>query len=199
MIFPEDGRGKWILIILFLVFAAPIVTSWWMYNYTDFGRDGGAYSHGELVRPPRQLPDLGLFVQSGGPDGSKLHGKWSLIYFHSGECLERCRRKLYTLRQLWLAMGDESHRVQRIMALTGVPGSLPGAGYPGQLFLPLGEQKHADFIRAFREVINESPLNSDQLFLVDPLGNLMMRYTPDTEPTGIIKDLNRVLRYSRIG
>ena len=198
---PRRRSPVWILGLMLLVFVAPIVLSWWMYNYTQLGRDGGAYSHGELVRPPRQLPDMPLEDPLAPARSQRLHGKWSLVYLARGTCDDRCEQRFYMMRQIRLAMGRDAERLQRVLLLfeparNAVPGWPP---YRGQLVAQV-EHGQADALAAiFTMTDADRPLDAGRLYIIDPLGNLMMSYPPGTDPTGIIKDLERLFKYSGIG
>ena len=199
-----QARQRKILILLFAVFALPPLLSWVLFNYTDLGRgqDGGA--HGALIVPPRPLPDWVLVNPAeDGATGSRLHGKWTLVYLLNGKCRETCLQNLYRMRQLRLATGKYAQRVQRaVLVVNNDPGTLTQEqllDYPGQ-FVAYPEAMDRDSLQAlFRLAADDRPFGQERLYLVDPLGNLMMSFAAATPPGGIIKDLKRLLKYSRIG
>ena len=192
------------LLLLFAVFALPPLLSWFLYNYTAIGKTPGTGQHGTLIIPPRPVPDWHLvnpLDETGA--GARLHGKWSLVYLLNEKCLEACRRNLYKMRQLRLATGKYARRLQRIVLVANNDRDALGkeqlSDYPGQLLL-FPEAADSDGLKAlFRLSPDDRPFGRDRLYLVDPLGNLMMSYAAGTEPDGIIKDLKRLLKYSRIG
>jgi len=198
-----NSRQGRVLILLGIVFVSPFALSWWMYYHTGLGRDGGAYSHGELILPPRPLPDMPLSDLDGVQGKHRLHGKWSLLYLFQGECGQECVNNLYAMRQLWLATGDDSHRVQRILVrFPSRHGPYPSAWhdeYRGQMVAVANAEAGRDLLKAVTLPGFDRPLSARALYLVDPLGNLLMYYPAGTEPAGIIKDLMRLLKYSRIG
>ena len=195
--------AKAIVIILCALFALPPLLSWYLFNYTDLGRAGsGGSEHGVLVVPPRPLPDWAL-VDPAAENGAEagLHGKWTLLYLLDRACGERCVQNLYKMRQLRLATGKHAPRVQRVVLVAhGAHDALSRAqvqDYPGQLLLfpaPADELQPL-----FARTPADAPFGQDRLYLVDPQGNLMMSYDGSTEPRGIIKDLTRLLKYSRGG
>jgi hypothetical protein len=187
-------NGRLVLIALVLIFAAPPLVSWLLFTYTDIGRGGG---HGDLLQPSRPLPDAALVDGAGGT--ARLHGRWSLIYLAAGGCGNDCTAALYRMRQVRLATGRNSERLQRVIVFAGATPPLAeiAADWPGQLFAdPAAGPGSFD---AFRVAPDEDPLAAGRLYLVDPRGNLMMSYARDADPEGIIKDLRRLLRYSRSG
>ncbi len=195
------ARKPAILIILFAVFALPPFLSWYAFNFTDLGKQRDTGGHGMLIAPPRPLPDWTL-VDRGGAT-TRLHGKWTLVYPLSGKCGEVCLQNLYKMRQLRLATGKNAGRVQRAMLVVGRDRNVltqeQWRDFPGQLLL-FPENIDDDALTSlFEHSAGDRPFAADRLYLVDPLGNLMMSYAGNAEPSGIIKDLGRLLKYSRIG
>lgn len=205
---PEKPKGfdqRWILAILFILFALPAALSWFLFNYTDFARGGkGAASHGELIIPPRLLPDVELQDPAGlSREPARLYGKWSLVYLLDGRCGRDCEQNLYRMRQIRLAMGKNAHRVQRLLMNYGnVPVSLNERQlreYPGQLMLKAAYANGFNGPALFELSEGDNPLSAHRIYIVDPRGFLMMSYAPDADPAGIIEDLKQLLRYSSIG
>ena len=164
------------LALLFLACAAPFVLGWavWYFEWGT-GRPG---NYGELLTP-RPLS---------GPPLEELRGKWVLVTFDAAACDAYCERKLYFMRQLRTAQGKEQARLERLWVITD-------AGAPRAELLAAIEGT-----RITRTRPAEFPGNPvEHIYLVDPLGNLMMRYPKDPDPSKMLKDLQRLLRYSKIG
>lgn len=198
----QPRRSTWVLYALLFLFAAPLALSWWMYNFTELGRDGGAYSHGDLILPPRAVPDLELLDPIAGMRGH-VRGKWNLVFLAHSGCDTRCEQRLYMMRQLWLAMGRDAQRLQRVLMLVDAANE-PAADswpqqYPGQLVALVNRIDAETITGIFSLETDDQPLIAGRLYLIDPLGNLMMSYPSGTDPAGIIKDLKRLFKYSRIG
>ena len=199
-----NSRKPAILFLLFAVFALPPLLSWYAFNHTDLGKQQGSAAHGALITPPRQLPDWNLadLSQRNGAQ-ARLHGKWTLLYLLDGKCLETCRQNLYRMRQLRLATGKNAGRVQRAVLVVNRDRDALTAeqlrDFPGQLLLFPGGMDDGALRPLFELSAGDRPFAQDRLYLVDPLGNLMMSYAGTTDPGGIIKDLTRLLKYSRIG
>ncbi len=198
-------RAKPLIIILCAVFALPPLLSWYLFNYTDLGQNAtGGGQHGVLIVPPRPLPDWPLINPASEPASDPvalgLHGKWTLLSLLEGDCAQSCARSLYKMRQLRLATGKHARRVQRaLLPANGDPNALSPTQlqeYPGQLLLLPGA---ADITTWFALSDADNPFTPGRLYLIDPQGNLMMSYADATEPKGIIKDLTRLLKYSRGG
>ena len=199
----QPKRPTWILYILLFLFAAPFVTSWWMYHFTGLGRDGGAYSHGDLILPPRYVREMTLYEPAAGMRKRHLHGKWNLIYLIDKDCDRKCEQRLYMMRQLWIAAGRDSRRLQRVLMIVNTADNPPPAPwakrYPGQLVALINKADTGAMVNTFTIEKGDQPLDAGRLYIIDPMGNLMMSYPAGTDPVGIIKDLKRLFKYSSIG
>jgi hypothetical protein len=195
------NKNKLTLLLLFAAFLLPVLLSWYLLKFTDVAQNRDKSHHGELIHPVRPLADVGLLDPVTGNEHS-LHGKWNLVYHHRGTCLDECRNNLYKLRQLLLATGQYSLRLHRVMIVNrqdlGSIKPLLTEDYAGQLLL-FREEVTQEFIDAFRKNSGEDVVSAGRLYIVDPLGNLMMRYDADVDPRGIIKDIQRLIKNSRIG
>lgn len=193
------SRPRTVLLLLFAVCALPPLLSWFLYHYTALGRNPSTGQHGALFAPPRPLPDWPLANPLDEAAAENLHGKWSLIYLLDGACREACLENLHRMRQLRLTTGKNIHRVQRVLAAADRDSGAgaPWGDFPGQLLLVAPER--AALARLFRRDESDRPFERGRLYLVDPLGNLMMSYEVGADPGGVIKDLKRLLKYSRIG
>ena len=171
------ARTLW---LIFLVCAAPIVLGTLAYRY-HWGTPATA-NYGELV-PARPLS---------GAAFKPLRGKWVLVTFDPAACPAECEKKLYVVRQVRRALGADAERIERLWVVTdsGKPRADVLAAIEGSQVQPVHE---AGEMSAFAG----NPLR--HIYVVDPLGNLMMRYPEDPDPGKIIKDLERLLKVSRIG
>lgn len=193
-------RQRGLLGLLAGVFLAPLALSFYLY-YGGAGRPPErTVNHGELITPPRPLPDLSLPAADGGESGVRLfRGKWTLIYLGDGACDARCRRALYVTRQVRVALNQHRERVQRVFLYHGVCCEEPffSTEHRGLIALDLDSDGGRELAERFR--VAQGPAGSGRLWLADPLGNLMMSYPPDADPKGVIEDLRRLLRVSRVG
>jgi len=194
----NQSRSRTKLILLILMFLLPVAGSWYLVFFTDYARDGkGGAEHGDLIDPPRQLENVQLLrVNERSTEQASLYGKWSMLFFVDGPCQAECDENLYRLRQIRLATGSKMHRVQRVVVVNGGEAlsfsDYLSENYPGQLYVSkndLGEK----FLHQFEDLkLN----NKMAIFLIDSRGFLMMRYSGEIEPSGIIRDLSRLLRIS---
>jgi cytochrome oxidase Cu insertion factor (SCO1/SenC/PrrC family) len=181
---PRSRRALWLILA---VCAAPIVASYTAYH---FWRPAGQVNYGELLEP-RPLWGEALVSIDGSPFRlSDLKGEWVLLTAGPAACDEACRRKLVYMRQVRLAQGKESARIERVWLLTdsGEPEAALIAEHPGLRIARDG--KVAGALPAPR-----SP--SDHVYIVDPLGHLMMRFPADPDPQRMLKDVARLLRHSK--
>lgn len=183
-------------IAIVLVFLVPILLAWYMTFTAEHGDGvGGGAQHGILIDPPRLLENHELLDPVAGGK-TTLHGKWTMLALIEGECGQDCKDVLYRMRQIRLAMGENLYRVQRAVYFAG-EGAEDNAknifsGLEGQLILAR-DKAGADFRKSF---LVEGGYIGEAIYLIDPQGFLMMCYPKDTDPSGMIRDLKRLLRVS---
>ena len=194
-------KNRLTLVIVLLVFCVPFLMSWWFINYTDVIEEGKKSNHGDLVIPARPLPDLDLVDPLKEGRTGKLHGKWSFFYIAQDECDQSCIDNLYRMRQVRLTAGKDDHRVQRVLLVTGngYPPKKIFNEYEGQWLVNKETINIDSLLNNFRLTEKDQPEKMQRLYIVDPLGNLMMSYPGTAEPRGIIKDLKKLLKTSKIG
>lgn len=202
-------RQRRVLIGLALLFFAPLGLAFYLYYGHGTWHPGGRVNAGELVIPARPLPALALPLWSsdvaltlGYTDPNFLKGHWTFLYVGSGVCDAACQSRLYDTRQVRIALDRDMKRVQRVF--------IADAGCCDPQYL---REQHPDLVavRAGAEAApllallaaNEgpggAPFAKSRVYLVDPLGNLMMSYPPEAKAKGMLEDLKRLLRLSSIG
>jgi hypothetical protein len=189
-------RGRQVLLIVAALFLVPLAVSFALY-YGKLWRPAGSSSKGELIQPPRPLDLRGLRLPEGGtasPD--VLEDKWSLIYIGDGACDADCRASLVYGRQSRLALNDDMTRVQRIFLATAhcCASDYFSREQPGLIALDASSPEAQALLAQFPGDRRHS------LYIVDPLGNLMMRHDA-TQHTSkdLLTDLKKLLRLSHIG
>jgi hypothetical protein len=188
-------RQRLLLVLLALVFFGPVALSFWMY-YGAHYQTAKHVAHGELLEPARPLPEAELGTPAGTPTPARfLRGKWSLVLVVGGPCAEACTQQLAALRKVRLAMDRERDRVQRV--LLGEPPCCAPAEVPAQPDLLVAWVDSS----AGRRLLAPFPSVQDagRVYVVDPLGNLVMSYPSGSDLKGLIKDLEKLLRLSHIG
>jgi hypothetical protein len=195
---PVRGRGP--ALLLLLLFAAPLAFAFWLY-YGSGWRPTGHTNHGALIDPARPLPEVALAAVGGSEPLPKVfEGKWSLVVIGQGTAAEHgcdapCQRALVYARQTWLSLGRELTRVQRVLL---APAGCCDADYlkrehDGLVALDATTPGADALLAQF-----PSP-TADGIYVVDPRGNLMMRYDVHQDPKGLRLDLKKLLDLSHIG
>ncbi len=129
---------------------------------------------------------------------SFLKGKWTLLYLGAGDCAAGCRTELYNTRQVRAALGAERARVQRVFLAEGACCDLEWlhAQQPDLITVQAGAEA-APLTTILEHAGCSTP--ADRVYLIDPLGNLMMCYAADARPKGMLEDLKKLLRLSHVG
>jgi hypothetical protein len=166
------------------IFLLPLFISFWLYYATDW-RPAGSTIHGTLITPARQLPEPQQFAD-----------KWTLVYVGNGECQDACRRALLVMRQTRLSLNNEMTRVNRMFLATDhcCNQDFLQREHPGLRVFDASHEPMQALIGHFPEADRDY-----QLFVVDPLGNLMMSYDSRANPKGLLDDLKKLLKLSHIG
>jgi hypothetical protein len=163
------------------------------------GSSSGAVAADAGAPPNGAAPEAGGEAASGSgrPLATNVFRKrWVLVYVGDGQCDRTCQYALYVMRQTWLALNADAPRVERVFLATGgCCGPAPlSRGQGGLLVLDASASSGRRLLAQFpREDRNE------MIFLVDPLGNLMMRYDSRRDPKGLLQDLRRLLQLSHSG
>jgi cytochrome oxidase Cu insertion factor (SCO1/SenC/PrrC family) len=194
-----------VLIALSLLFFAPVAVAFVLY-YGIGWSPGRRVNHGELVEPPVPLPDLALpradvpraDVPLADAPLSFRKGKWTLLYLGAGDCAAGCRTDLYNTRQVRAALGADRERVQRVFLAEGACCDLAWlrAQQPDLITVQAGDEA-APLTAILEHAGRSTP--ADRVYLIDPLGNLMMCYAADARPKGMLEDLKKLLRLSHVG
>lgn len=191
-------RSRRRLIILASLFFVPLAMSFALY-YGQLWRPQGGTNIGELITPARPLPAAALTLADGSAsEASVLQGKWSWVYIGDGQCDTRCRTALADMRQSRLLLSDKMERVQRVFLFTG---ECCDRAYlqNDQRGLIAARFEHAELIAQF-PVYDDVPVaQAGRIYLVDPLGNLMMSYPADAPSNALILDIKKLLKLSHIG
>jgi hypothetical protein len=188
-------RGRWKLFAILAVCAAPMIGSY----ITYYGFKPEARSNYGTILDPRNFP---VPVLNGvGSDGKSvelaaLKGKWLMLQIDSAGCTETCQKKLYDMRQLRTAQGKEMERIGRVWLVTDKTEIDPklNVGIAGTHVIKVDPV-------ALQKWLPTEPTTSMQehIYLIDPMGNLMMRFPKDADTNKVKKDLAKLLKASAIG
>lgn len=182
------------LLAILLVCAAPVIASYLVYYVFP---PSGRTNYGTLIEPQRPTAALKLAAMDGSAQTlAPLLGQWLLVQVHSADCDKACTDKLFALRQHRTMTGKDRDRIDRLWLVTG-PGSPDAAllrDYAGTLTL---RADTAALAAVFP--VDAGRRLEDYLYVIDPMGNLMMRFPADGDPARTRKDIGRLLRASRVG
>jgi hypothetical protein len=174
------------LLLLAAIFFVPVAASFILYYGMDWRPSGGT-NHGELYTPA-PLP------AGAAPLAER---RWALVYAGDGACDENCRRSLVFARQTRLSLNQDMTRVNRVFLATGncCDRAYLAGEHEGLAVLDVAADP------ALAPVLAALPATEREhsLYIVDPLGNLVMRYDTRTPPRGLLEDLKKLLKLSHIG
>lgn len=185
---PRSNKTLWLVAAVCL---APFIASFTTYY---FYQPEGRVNYGELMEA-KPLPRVPMVQADGAAFSLKqLEGKWLFVMTDDAACDAYCEKKLWQIRQVRKTQGKYPERIERVWLITG-------AGDPAQRLRT--EFEGTWMIRAAGSPLLEAlPFEgapADHIYLVDPLGNLVLRYPRDADPSRMRKDLERLLKVSRIG
>lgn len=191
----QKSTGRWKLFAVIAVCAAPVIASYLTYYVI---KPEGRTNYGALIDPRAYpIPALGTTLLDGklvALDAYK--GKWILLQVNDADCRDACKKKLYEMRQLRLMQGKEMDRIERVWLITDDKPleTIVMREYDGTHML----RAKPDAVRAWLPA-EPGTTAADHLYMIDPLGNLMMRFPKDADPNKVKKDIAKLLKASRIG
>lgn len=208
----QSHHPMWVFVIIFLIFLIPFLLA--KFFISDKNIHYKTTNYGYLIQPPIDITELKLYNAKGQLLDNKVYkryrrvsatrttGKWLLLTINTKTtCDIKCAESLYKIRQIRIATGKNQDRIQRAI-LTFNNGPHPKlkeilrGPYRGTYDLSTNYRafaKHVARIKSANKTKNAS------IYLVDPLGNMMMLYGPDAKPMKLLKDLNKLLKVSQIG
>jgi hypothetical protein len=186
-------RGRWKLLAIMVLCSLPVVASYLAYFVV---RPAGQAGFGELIAPVRPVGgQTGVALDGKKLPLSSLKGQWLLLSVGAGSCDPDCQQRLFLQRQLRETLGKGKERVDWVWLVTDTTPLAPS------MTQPLGDavvlRVNSDAVQEWLGVTADSA--SQYLFVVDPLGNAMMRFPSRFDGAGATKarrDLERLLRAS---
>ena len=199
-------RSAWPLYLIVLICMAPVVFALLAYYVPSLGlRPQESTNYGALIQPQRPMPDstaLPLTTLDGKPfDLNTLRGRWLLVSADDAACPESCVKKLFILRNSHASQGKNVERLARIWFVTD-DGSVPEQvleAYKGTNMLRADAAKLAAFLAPQASPAELEAALKAPMWIIDPLGNLMMEFPADADPIEVRDDISKLIRNSRIG
>jgi len=197
---PARTRSIRPLILLALLCLAPLLVAAVMYYVPALGlRPAQQSNYGSLIEPQRAIPaDLRLTTLAGEPfELTRLRGQWVLLSADVASCPSACARKLFILRNARASQGKNAERIARVWLILDdapVPAAVREA-YAGTLFLRADPRQ----VAAFLTPDHGTSALREPMWVIDPLGHLMLQFPPAADPIGVRKDIVKLLFSSRVG
>jgi hypothetical protein len=192
------ARNLRTLALLAGLFLLPLLLAFCTY-YGSSWRPGNHVNHGVLITPPRPLPAAGLvqvLPPAGGASPARWRGQWSLVYVGAGNCDTACAQALFVMASARLALNNNLTRVRPVFLASAdcCDQARLAHDYPALVVLDAQGAAAAALLAEF-----PAGARAHTLFVVDPLGNLMMSYDARQNSRGLLEDLQKLLRLSHIG
>jgi len=171
------------MLLILAVCASPVVLGTLAFF---FYKPESTTNYGSFILPQRPAAGLEAF-----------RGKWVMLTVDSAICDEHCAKRLYLIRQLRLTQGKEKDRIERVLILSN-----PGPARFAAEQVDALEKVHEGLHQVTMDQAQRLQLlgqDDKAIYLVDPLGNLMMRFPEDPDPSRMKKDLSKLLKWSRVG
>lgn len=184
-----SSRTKFLLLLAF--FAVPMFAAWIAY----FGWQPGKHkNYGSLLPVTPLAHTEGKLPAGTAYKLDALRGKWVMVYVGPGACDAACKLQLYYMRQTRISLGKDQHRVERVWVVSdaATPDPVLLAAHAG---LRVWRPDRVAFIKQFPA----TRPGAHHLYVVDPIGNLMMRFPENADPKRVIKDMKLLLKASQIG
>ncbi len=172
------AKGRLKLSCIIAVFIIPLGLAWHFYD-SRILHESDKVNHGRLIQPPWKIQD---YTKEGWPN------IWSFIYVPKGDCQTQCKHALTTMRQVRLVLGKDQNRVRNMVLVTGKPEKI------------LSDLLKDEFKNTKQlSIAPNNPFLADHIYVVDPLGNVILDYSGNIQPKAVLKDMQRLLKVSRVG
>ncbi len=189
----QSGRMKMLLVLA--ICAAPVIASYFTYFVI---RPEGRTNYSDLVQPQRPLPGTLPFtdLQGRAVGAEALKGQWLLVVVSNAACDAACEKHLWLQRQLRETLGRDADRVDKVWLITdaGAPRPATLAGVTTNTDATVLRVPRAALVGWLEPAAGRAL--EDHLYIVDPLGNWMMRAPPEAEPAKLKSDVIKLLRAS---
>lgn len=190
--------GRRMMFLVTGLLALPFIVAFGLYWFE--WRPAKLANHGELIQPPQALPETGLSLVDGRPlPTAELRRKWTLVMVAPSPCASACLQDLHQIRQVQVALNKEMVRLRRVLLGSSVADLRTDPAL-------------AEIQRSYPDLIIAAPTADEtgviwttlagagyRFYVIDPLGNVMMRYPEKPEMQGMLRDLERLLKYSWVG
>ena len=199
----ELNPNKKRLLIIFALFFVPLAIAaiWYTLLPANY-RPGSTTNNGNLIQPIYPVQAFSQKTKDGADySGKDLETKWTLVHLVNDTCDEACSKWLYNTRQIRIALAEDMERVNRLTVVDSIKVATQNnkmwESHPDMKVI-IDDEK-GTLGPQIRSTADAQPYPENSVFLIDPLGNLMMHFPPNLEPKKLMKDLEKLLKLSRIG
>jgi peroxiredoxin len=201
----KRGRGRWMLGLVLLVCAAPLIASYFTFYVLKPEKRN---NYGTLIdQRAHPVPAMATTTLDGRPVTlQQFKGKWVMLMTGSGACADACRQQLFAMRQLRLMQGKEMDRIERVWLITDREplDTLVIREFDGTHMLRAASEADSAALKAWLPLDSGAASgNGDStdrhIYMIDPLGHLMMRFPANPEPRKVHKDIYKLLKASAVG
>ncbi|MGH1541784.1 MAG: SCO family protein [Arenicella sp.] len=190
------------LIMLFVVFLAPLVGAYYMYQTRD-SREYNTVNNGEFYPKPLDLENIPfVFTDGKTVPFAEFERKWYLVVIADKTCGDSCEENLLKIRQLKRMQGKNVARVVSLFVPRGLPADEVEdltAKYSLTTIKAADSAQLEQWLQPFYTGRGQAELDAGRIYMIDPLGKLMMSYPAGTDPKGVYKDLKRLLKVAQVG
>ncbi len=195
----DNKRNPYTVWFVVIAFIAPVALAYIIFYFVDVK---SFVNHGEILNPIIHIRSLELKSENGDIITEKeLTYKWRLISFVGKNCDQQCESRLYDTRQIHTSLGKDQHRLIRMFV------HLQPAG---DTLAKLIAEKHPDTIQVIGDtniilkalgdnIRSDAGINDNETYIMDPMGNVMMRFTQEQPSKEFLYDLKKLLKASQIG
>ena len=185
---PERKKTSRMLLLLGAISLTPFVGSLLLYY---FWKPQAYTNYGELIAV---VPLAGVTIpaRNGKPFRiDELRGNWVFLMTDSGNCDDYCQSKLYVMRQVRLTQGQDQERIERVWLIP--------AGVRPPPDIEVEYQGTRTILSATEDFLARLPATDsprDHIYVIDPFGNLMMRFPRDVDPQRMKNDVDKLIKNS---
>lgn len=202
----SKGSGASQLLLLMAVFGLPVIGAWFLY-FNPGLLPGERSNFGELLQPVNPVPDQ-LFSTLDGATFSRadLDGYWTLLYSAGETCEESCRKRIYDMRQIRKALAEHHGNVKRAVVFSTLSPAMESSAditfsefmseFAGTSVI-IGDASSVAPLRG--QFVPAGDASVGHLYLVDPMGNLMMHYLPEQPASEVLSDMELLLKVNKWG
>jgi len=188
-------RNRLKLIFIAAMFALPVMSAWLVFKNPQWLEGGETKNYGELISPALASELSDYVINSSQVDMSDLKGRWVLVHIDlDGACSELCEKSVHIVHQLNILLSKDAKRLKRVYLNKSVGEESTFLAQSPELYVFRWSDEYLAKLRSKVKNISDG-----DMLLMDPLGNIMMKYSQDADPYGIQKDLKLLFKASQIG